>query len=144
MEKIGLQRIKKIIRGIGYGLEAVFVTLLCGVSVLLCGSISWMFDTWKYLNMDELMYQLNAPITGTNEGNDPGLYQCLYSGGDHRDPFGHRSSFRNEEEERVSSCVGTDRGGIGPDGGRISEIRLGSSGYRKLFEESEYLFFFYR
>ena len=68
MEKIGLQRIKKIIRGIGYGLEAVFVTLLCGVSVLLCGSISWMFDTWKYLNMDELMYQLNAPITGTNEG----------------------------------------------------------------------------
>ena len=68
MEKIGLQRIKKIIRGIGYGLEAVFMTLLCGVSVLLCGSISWMFDTWKYLNMDELMYQLNAPITGTNEG----------------------------------------------------------------------------
>ncbi len=68
MEKIGIQWLKKGIRGIGYGLEAILVTLLAGVSTLLCGSITWMFDTWKYLNMDELMYQLNAPITGTNEG----------------------------------------------------------------------------
>lgn len=68
MEKRKIQRIKKVFRGIGYTLEAVFVILLGGLSVLLCGSIAWMFDTWKYLNMDELMYQLNAPITGTNEG----------------------------------------------------------------------------
>ena len=48
-------------------LEAFLVILISVFSVLLGFSVTWMFKTWKYLTMDELVYQLNAPITGTNE-----------------------------------------------------------------------------
>lgn len=50
-----------------YFLEGLLVILLSIISALLCNSIIWMFETWNYLTMDELVYQLNAPITGTNE-----------------------------------------------------------------------------
>lgn len=49
----------------------LFIETLLAVSastfaVLLSCAISWMFDTWSHLTMDELMYQLNAPFDGTN------------------------------------------------------------------------------
>jgi phosphoglycerol transferase len=36
------------------------------LSTVLCTSAAWMFDTWQHLSMEELLYQLNAPIEGTN------------------------------------------------------------------------------
>ena len=51
------------------GLTAVgtiFVVLLITVTTLLATSITWMFHTWNHLTMNELMYQLNAPMDGTN------------------------------------------------------------------------------
>lgn len=42
-------------------------TVLFGMlSTVLCTSAAWMFDTWQHLSMEELLYQLNAPIEGTN------------------------------------------------------------------------------
>lgn len=55
--------ILKILRIIG----TVIAALLSVTAALLCSSIAWMFDTWQNLSMDELMYQLNAPIQGTND-----------------------------------------------------------------------------
>lgn len=46
----------------------ILIIFICTASVLLCQSINWMFDTWPYLSMDELMYQLKAPIEGTSRG----------------------------------------------------------------------------
>lgn len=43
-----------------------FVVLISTISVLLSQAIVWMFDTWKNLTMSELIYQLNAPVEGTN------------------------------------------------------------------------------
>lgn len=48
-------------------LETIIVTLLAGGSILLCNSIEWMFQTWQHLTMDELLYQLNAPVEGVNQ-----------------------------------------------------------------------------
>lgn len=56
--------IKKVLRG----LEGVLVIVFSMLSMLLGSSISWMFKTWNHLSMDELLYQLNAPIEGTNTG----------------------------------------------------------------------------
>lgn len=41
--------------------------LLSVLSVLICFSVKWMFDTWANLSMDELVYHLKAPLEGTNE-----------------------------------------------------------------------------
>lgn len=57
----------KSFKGIFYTLEGVLVIALGVFSVLLSNSISWMFDTWNHLTMDELVYQLNSPIEGTSE-----------------------------------------------------------------------------
>ncbi|MCI8834900.1 MAG: sulfatase-like hydrolase/transferase [Ruminococcus sp.] len=53
--------------GILYFLEGFLVLVVSVCSILLSNSIAWMFETWNYLTMDELVYQLNAPIEGTNE-----------------------------------------------------------------------------
>ena len=37
-------------------------------AILLSWSIRWMFDTWAYLTMDELVYHLTSPLEGTNQG----------------------------------------------------------------------------
>lgn len=58
--------IKYIVKKVFYFLEALVAIFLGIFSVLLACSSSWMFHTWPKLNMDELMYQLNAPMKGTN------------------------------------------------------------------------------
>ena len=45
---------------------AILTVFLVTLSALLAASITWMFKTWNYLTMDELMYQLRAPMDGTN------------------------------------------------------------------------------
>ena len=55
-------KIRKILTGVAAVLSVFFIT----VSVLLATSITWMFKTWNHLTMDELMYQLRAPMDGTN------------------------------------------------------------------------------
>lgn len=57
----------KTFKCILYLLEAIFAIVLGVCSVLLSNSIIWMFDTWSYLTMDELVYHLNSPMEGTSE-----------------------------------------------------------------------------
>lgn len=45
---------------------ALFVVLFGVLTTVLCTSIAWMFETWQHLSMEELIYQLTAPIEGTN------------------------------------------------------------------------------
>lgn len=56
----------KIVKKIFFVLEAAAAVLLGVFAILLYSSSMWMFHTWPKLNMDELMYQLNAPMEGTN------------------------------------------------------------------------------
>ena len=57
----------KTIKGILYFLEALIVIVLGVVSVLLSNSVRWMFETWSYLTMDEVVYLLNSPMEGTSK-----------------------------------------------------------------------------
>ncbi len=61
-KKAGRKTGRKILSAAGAILTVFLVTL----SALLAASITWMFKTWKHLTMDELMYQLRAPMDGTN------------------------------------------------------------------------------
>lgn len=47
-------------------LPALLLALLGSFAVLLSLSVLWMFDTWNYINIDELLYHLTASISGTN------------------------------------------------------------------------------
>lgn len=47
-------------------LKTIIVVLFSMLVTILCTSIAWMFDTWQHLSMEELLYQLTAPIEGTN------------------------------------------------------------------------------
>lgn len=62
--------------------KKILIILGCIISffaALLCLSIRWMFKTWANLSMDELMYHLNAPLEGTNEGMiKEYIYKCLF------------------------------------------------------------------
>lgn len=50
-------------------IAGMIVTILLSMAAaFVCSGISWVLKTWNHLSMDELMYQLNAPIEGTNEG----------------------------------------------------------------------------
>lgn len=40
--------------------------IICSFAALLLCSVTWMFNTWKNLNMEELVYQLKSPIQGTS------------------------------------------------------------------------------
>lgn len=57
----------KIVKRTLYFLEAFLAIVLGVCSVLLSNSILWMFDTWSYLTMDELVYHLNSPMEGTSK-----------------------------------------------------------------------------
>lgn len=56
----------KGIKRLFFVLEAFATVLIGALAMLLWCSALWMFHTWPNLNMDELMYQLNAPMEGTN------------------------------------------------------------------------------
>lgn len=58
--KKGLYKLEKI-------LGFLFLGFIPVLSVLLCLALEWMFDTWPHLKMEELVYQLNAPVEGTNQ-----------------------------------------------------------------------------
>lgn len=62
------KNILKVLKFIFLMIEGIIVIVASAGAVLLSNSIRWMFDTWSYLTMDELIYQLKAPITGTNTG----------------------------------------------------------------------------
>ena len=47
-------------------LLAVFAVLIGTLGVLLFTSERWMRKTWPNLSMEELVYQLKAPIAGTS------------------------------------------------------------------------------
>lgn len=66
MKNQKMKNISKILVNLLVALETIFVILLSTLAMLLCRSVAWMFDTWPYLSMSELVYQLNAPIEGTN------------------------------------------------------------------------------
>lgn len=57
----------KAIKYILYFFEAILAIILGVGSVLLSNSIMWMFDTWSYLTMDELVYHINSPMEGTSK-----------------------------------------------------------------------------
>lgn len=57
----------KTIKCILYFLEAILVIVLGVCAVLLSNSIIWLFDTWSFLTMDELVYLLKSPMEGTSE-----------------------------------------------------------------------------
>ena len=52
----------KVIKKIFFVLESAAAVAVGTRAILLLCSSAWMFHTWPKLNMDELMYQLNAPI----------------------------------------------------------------------------------
>lgn len=61
-----MKKIGKILLKLLVALETILVVIISTLAMLLCRSIIWMFETWPYLSMSELVYQLNAPIEGTN------------------------------------------------------------------------------
>ena len=61
-EKKNLKRAKKK----NYGLTStIVVTILTTLAALLFFTVKWLFHTWPNLKMDELIYQLTAPVEGT-------------------------------------------------------------------------------
>lgn len=69
---------KKFLYKTGKILGILFLGLVPVISVLLCLASEWMFDTWPHLKMEELVYQLNAPVEGTNQDIFIGfIEQCI-------------------------------------------------------------------
>ena len=68
----------KILKKIGLVIGNFCIIILIALSTMMCTSISWMFETWPYLNMQELMFQIQSPITGTNRDiiNDY-VFSCI-------------------------------------------------------------------
>ncbi|MEE1085838.1 MAG: GBS Bsp-like repeat-containing protein [Schaedlerella sp.] len=58
---------KELLRKIGKILEMLVMIIVPVLCVLLCLISDWMFETWPHLKMEELVYQLNAPVEGTNQ-----------------------------------------------------------------------------
>ena len=56
----------KMLNKTGKILSIIFTIVLSTVSALICQAIVWVFNTWKNLSLDELIFQLNAPAEGTN------------------------------------------------------------------------------
>ncbi len=74
-EKKNLKRAKKK----NYGLTStIVVTSLTTLAALLFFTVKWLFHTWPNLKMDELIYQLTAPVEGT--GTDM-YWQFFYQAG---------------------------------------------------------------
>ena len=57
---------QKKTKKVGRILLAVFAVLIGTLGVLLFTSERWMRKTWPNLSMEELVYQLKAPIAGTS------------------------------------------------------------------------------
>lgn len=51
---------------LGDGILAVLAVLLAAVGVLSATALKWLFHTWSDLKIDQIIYQINAPIEGTN------------------------------------------------------------------------------
>lgn len=56
--------VAKILTGIGTVLAVLFGTL----AMLIFRSVFWVLKTWNNLSMEELVFHLQAPLEGTNEG----------------------------------------------------------------------------
>lgn len=48
-------------------LKTIFNILLI-LSILFSTSVSWMLNTWKHLHLEELIYEITAPLKGTGRG----------------------------------------------------------------------------
>lgn len=57
---------RSILKKLFFGMGNVLWVLFIGLATLLLCSVRWMFKTWQNLNMEELVYQLKAPIQGTS------------------------------------------------------------------------------
>lgn len=55
--------VRKTLFGMGNALIVIFSTLCA----LICVSLVWMFRTWPYLTMQELMFQIRSPLEGTSQ-----------------------------------------------------------------------------
>ncbi len=59
----------KVVRELKSGLFVIgniLIVFFCTVCTLICISLAWMFRTWPYLTMEELMFQLQSPMEGTS------------------------------------------------------------------------------
>lgn len=61
------EKSKKRIAGTraGFVIHTCLATLLVGFAVFVACTIRWAFTTWSNLKMDEILYQLSNPLTGT-------------------------------------------------------------------------------
>ena len=59
-----MRKLKKIFIYAGTILSVLFFAF----ASLLFFSVDWMFETWQHLRMEELIYHLKAPMSGTNGG----------------------------------------------------------------------------
>lgn len=59
-----MRKLKKVLIYAGTVLSVLFFIFVS----LLFFSVDWMFGTWQHLRIEELIYHLNAPMSGTNEG----------------------------------------------------------------------------
>ena len=55
---------KKILRKVKVILQYVFIFL----SLLIATTVAWVFRTWKGLTMEEVVFHIQAPTTGTDSG----------------------------------------------------------------------------
>ena len=67
-ETVKKEKVKKSGEKQFRGVKIAVMAAVCVVSVLLCCTIVWLLDTWKHLSMDELVFQIQAPMAGTNKG----------------------------------------------------------------------------
>lgn len=58
----------KILKKVILYLGCVLSILLLAIASLLFFSMGWMFKTWQHLRVEELIYHMRAPISGTNGG----------------------------------------------------------------------------
>ena len=60
------ERVMKGVRKTLFGMGNVFIVAFSTLCVLICISLVWMFRTWPYLTMQELMFQIQSPLEGTS------------------------------------------------------------------------------
>ncbi len=63
----GLKMILAALKKLGCMVEVILTLAAGAVAALTYTLVKWVFKTWNHLSMDELMYQLNAPMEGTNQ-----------------------------------------------------------------------------
>jgi phosphoglycerol transferase len=56
--------IKKVVRAI----LAILAVVVGTLAIFVYRGIFWMFATWNHLTMEELVFHLNSPLEGTNQG----------------------------------------------------------------------------